>query len=33
VEGYLRIGFANNPKIIEEGLEKISKFLISQGWN
>lgn len=27
MEGYLRIGFANTPKIIEEGLEKISEFL------
>lgn len=27
MEGYLRIGYANNPKIIKAGLEKISEFL------
>lgn len=27
MEGYLRIGYANTPSIIEEGLEKFSEFL------
>lgn len=27
VEGYLRIGYANNPKILEEGLERLGSFL------
>lgn len=27
MEGFLRIGFANNPEIVEIGLEKISEFL------
>lgn len=27
VEGYLRIGYANNPKILDEGLERFGSFL------
>ncbi|WZL74344.1 aminotransferase [Clostridiaceae bacterium 35-E11] len=27
IEGFVRIGYANNPKILEAGLEKISEFL------
>lgn len=27
VEGYVRIGYANNPTVLREGLEKVSKFL------
>lgn len=28
MEGYLRVGFANTPSVIEEGLEKFSEFLM-----
>lgn len=28
MEGYLRIGFANTPSIVREGLEKFSEFLV-----
>ncbi len=27
VEGYVRIGFANNPAVLKEGLAKVSEFL------
>ena len=27
MEGYVRIGYANNPKILKTGLERVSKFL------
>jgi len=27
MEGYVRIGYANNPKIVEMGLDKISEFI------
>lgn len=31
VEGYLRIGFANNPEILQAGLARVSGFLSAQG--
>jgi aspartate/methionine/tyrosine aminotransferase len=27
MEGYIRIGYANNPEILKAGLERVSKFL------
>lgn len=30
MEGYVRIGYANNPKVLVEGLEKVSEFLAEQ---
>jgi aspartate/methionine/tyrosine aminotransferase len=27
MEGYVRIGFANNPQVMKIGLEKFSEFL------
>jgi len=27
IEGYVRIGYANNRKVLEEGLERVSGFL------
>ncbi|MGC1495950.1 MAG: aminotransferase [Sulfitobacter sp.] len=31
MEGYVRIGYANNPVILKEGLKRVSQFLISHG--
>ncbi|MEM1161393.1 MAG: aminotransferase [Pseudomonadota bacterium] len=31
IEGYLRIGYANNPAILQAGLERVSGFLANQG--
>ncbi|MBT8410317.1 MAG: aminotransferase class I/II-fold pyridoxal phosphate-dependent enzyme, partial [Octadecabacter sp.] len=31
MEGYVRIGFANDPKVLAEGLEKVSGWLAKQG--
>jgi aspartate/methionine/tyrosine aminotransferase len=28
MEGYVRIGYANNPKILQTGLERVSDFLL-----
>jgi len=30
MEGYVRIGYANNPDILKEGLRLVSKFLSEQ---
>ncbi len=31
MEGYVRIGYANNPMILKEGLHRVSQFLLSHG--
>jgi aspartate/methionine/tyrosine aminotransferase len=28
MEGYVRIGYANNPEILKAGLERVSDFLL-----
>jgi aspartate/methionine/tyrosine aminotransferase len=30
MEGYVRIGYANNPEILKEGLKRVSGFLAKQ---
>ena len=31
MEGYVRIGYANNPVILKEGLERVAQYLLKQG--
>jgi aspartate/methionine/tyrosine aminotransferase len=30
MEGYVRIGYANNPMILKEGLKRVAKYLSEQ---
>ena len=31
MEGYVRIGYANNPEILKAGLKRLSDFLVRSG--